>query len=107
MATRNGCLGVGIGQCVKRRKKENVEEGAGIRRAMGWKRKAVMSYFRLRGGVDGGGATPDHIVFQCREVRSRLKDERGRGEWVRENDSRWDSWDSLSSKKWVRMEDTG
>ena len=32
-----------------------------------------------------------------------------RGEWVRvrENEMRWDCWDALALKKWVRMEDTG
>lgn len=40
--------------------------------------------------------TPDHIVFQCRKIR-----------WVRENDLGWDSWDALSSRKWVRMVDSG
>ena len=52
--------------------------------------------------------TPEHIVFRCRKVR-RVKDERGRGrwEWVKEEGMRWDSWDALASKKWVRMEDSG
>ena len=52
--------------------------------------------------------TPDHIVFRCRKVR-RVKDERGRGrrEWAKEAGMRWDSWDALASKKWVRMEESG
>ena len=40
------------------------------------------------------------------EIR-RVKDERGRREWARENGMRWDSWDVLASKNWVRMEDSG
>ena len=38
-----------------------------------------------------------------------MKDERrrGRGEWASENGMRWDSWDAVASKKWVRMEETG
>ena len=47
--------------------------------------------------------TPDHIMLRCRRVR-RVEDKRG-GEWVRENGLRWDSWDALTSRKWVRMED--
>ena len=31
----------------------------------------------------------------------------GKGDWARENGMRWDSWDALASKKWVRMEDSG
>ena len=50
--------------------------------------------------------TPDHIVFRCRKVR-RVKNEKGRREWARENAMRWDSWDALASKKWVRMEESG
>ena len=50
--------------------------------------------------------TLDHIVFRCRKVR-RVKDERGRRAWARENGMRWDSWEALASKKWVRMEDSG
>ena len=43
-------------------------------------------------------------MFRCRKV-IRVKDERGRREWARENGMRWDSWDALASKKWVRMEE--
>ena len=51
---------------------------------------------------------PDHIVFRCRKVR-RVKNIEGRGRraWAREAGMRWDSWDALASKKWVRMEDSG
>ena len=45
-------------------------------------------------------------MFRCGKVR-RVRDEKGRREWVRENGMRWDSWDALVSKKWVRMEDSG
>ena len=47
--------------------------------------------------------TPEHIVFRCGDIR--VKYERGRREWARENGMRWDSWDALASKKWVRMEE--
>ena len=50
--------------------------------------------------------TPDHIVFRCRKVR-RVRDQRRRREWASGNGMRWDSWDALASKKWVRMEDSG
>ena len=50
--------------------------------------------------------TPDHVMFRCRKVR-RVKDEKGRRDWARENGMRWDSWDALASNKWVRMEDSG
>ena len=50
--------------------------------------------------------TPEHIVFRCRKVR-RVKGEKGRRDWARENGMRWDSWDALASKKWMRMEDSG
>ena len=36
-----------------------------------------------------------------------MRDERGRRDWARENGMRWDSWDALASKKWVRMEKSG
>ena len=72
-----------------------MEEGGGIKRAMGWRRKAVTNYCRLRGGKGIGRwwndkigrvecaecpkcgekeQTPDHIVFLYRKVR-RVKDE--------------------------------
>ena len=94
---------------------------------MCWKRKAVTNYCRLRGGKGIGRwwgcrvghvddaryprcgeeeETPGHIVFRCRKVR-RVRDERRRREWVRENGLRWDSWDALASRKWVRMKDSG
>ena len=104
-----------------------MEEGGGIKRPMGWPRKAVTNYCRLQGGkgigrwwdkkvgrVEYAGCprcgeeeqTPDHIVFRCRKVR-RVRDERGRREWVAEAGMRWDSWDALASKKLVRMEESG
>ena len=51
-----------------------------------------------------GEETPDHIVFWCRKVK-RLEDKNGRREWVRENGLRWDGWDALASKLWLRRED--
>ena len=125
--------GGGIRQWAKQRKRRYLEgegnEDAVIGRAMGWRQKAVTNYCRLRGGkgigrwwdkkigrVGEAGCprweeeeeTPDHIVFWCRKVR-RVKDERGRGrrEWAKEAGMRWDSWDVLASKKWVRMEESG
>ena len=82
-----------------------MEEGedAVIGRAMGWRRKAVTNYRRLRGGKgigrwwgeklgrgeDAGWTrcgeqeeTPEHIVFRCENIR-RVKDEKGRREWAR------------------------
>ena len=54
MTTRNGCPGLvsGSGQ------RESVEEGEEgiIKRTMGWKRKVVTNYCRLRGGKVIGGA---------------------------------------------------
>ena len=97
----------------------------GIKRAMGSRRKAATNYCRLQGGkgigrwwndkigrVEGaecpkcgeGEQTPDHIVFRCGKV-IRVKDERRRRDWARENGMRWDSWDALASKKWVRMDE--
>ena len=85
-------------------------EKAVLGRAMGWRREAVTSYCRLRGGkvigrwwnkkigwVDDAECprcgkeeeTPDHIVFRCRKVR-RVKDERGRREWAKEVGMWWD-----------------
>ena len=49
---------------------------------------------------------PDHIVFQCRKVR-RVRDERGRRDWAGEAGMRWDTWDALALKKWVRMQESG
>ena len=48
--------GGGIRQWAKRRKKESMEGGeeAVIGRAMGWRREAVTSYCRLRGGKGNG-----------------------------------------------------
>ena len=48
--------------------------------------------------------TADHVVFWCRKIMM-VKDEKGSREWVREEGMRWDSWDALASRKWVRMED--
>ena len=45
-------------------------------------------------------------MLRCRKV-GRVKNEKGSREWARENGMRWDSWDALVSKKWVRMEDSG
>ena len=44
-------------------------------------------------------------MFRCIKI-NRIKDAEGRGrrEWVRMNGLRWDRWDALASKKWVRME---
>ena len=81
--------GGGIRQWTKDRnlKREYVEEETGIKRAMGWRRKAVTNHCRLRGGKGIGKwwesrigrtgdtacprckeeeETPDHIVFRCR-----------------------------------------
>ena len=54
----------------------------------------------------GEDQTPDHIVFWYRKVR-RVRDKRGRREWAKEAGMRWDSWNALASKKWVRMEESG
>ena len=108
----------------KAEEERNIEEEAGIRRVMGWQRKAVANYCRLLGGKDIGkrwknriGRTDDAVCPRCREEESldhivvrcmgitRLKDIRGRREWVEKNDLRWDSWEELASKRWVRMED--
>ena len=69
---------------------------------MGWRRKAVTNYCRLRGGkgierwwekkigrteddlcpkCGEEEQTPDHVVWKVR----RVKDERGRREWASEN----------------------
>ena len=128
--------GGGIRQWAKQRKRRYLEkDGLGgdgravIGRAMKWKREAVTNYCRLRGGkgigrwwsdkigrVEGAECAkcgekeqiPDHIVFQCVKVR-RVRDKSGRGrmEWASEFGMRWDSWDALASKNWVRMEDSG
>ena len=45
-------------------------------------------------------------MFPCRKIR-RVKDKKGRREWAREVGVRWESWDVLASKKWMRLEDTG
>ena len=120
--------GGGIRQWAKQRKRSYREgEEVVIGRAMGWRRHAVTNYCQLRGGkgigrwwdgktgrVQDAGCprcgeeeeTPEHIVFRCGKVR-RVKDEKGRREWSKENGMRWDSFDVLASKKWVRMEDSG
>ena len=95
----------------KEQEEENVEEKEDretiTKRPMGSKRKAVTSYCQLRGGKGIGKwwenkigrtldavyvprcreeeETPDHIVFQCVGIK-RLKDIRGRREWVEENE---------------------
>ena len=116
--------GASMRQWTKRRKKENVEEAGGIRRVMGWRRKAVTNYCRLRGGKGigrwwnenrtGGGCRMSKMWrrggnarayrVRCGNIR-RVKDGRGRREWARKEGMRWDSWDALASKKWVRMEE--
>ena len=53
--------GGGIRQWEKRRKREYVDEGEGIKRAMGWRRKAVTNYCRLRGGKGIGRWWNDKI----------------------------------------------
>ena len=121
--------GGGMRQWTKQRKREYLEESedAVIGRALGWRRKAVTNYCRLRGGKGIGRRwekkikrteddrcpkceeeeqTLDHVEFRCRKVR-RVKDEKGRREWASENGMRWDSWDTLASKKWVRMQESG
>ena len=91
-------LGGGIWQWTKQRKMEYVEgeEEGIITRAMGWKRKAVTNYCRLRGAkgtrkwwenkIGESAVCPrrreeeeslEHVVFRCMGVR-RLKDTRGR-----------------------------
>ena len=37
----------------------------------------------------------------------RVRDEKGRREWARDNEMRWDSGEALASRYWVRMEDGG
>ena len=48
----------------------------------------------------------EHIVFCCMQIR-RVKDIKGRREWVRETGMRWDRWEGMASGEWVRLEDTG
>ena len=55
------CMSGGIWKWAKWRKKENVEEGGGIKRAMGWRRKAVTNYCRVRGGKGIGRWWEDKI----------------------------------------------
>ena len=98
-------MGGGIRQWAKQRKRDYLEEceDAVSGRAMGWRRKAVTNYCRLRGRRGLGRwwekkigrteeevcpicgeeeQTTDHIVFPCGKVR-RVKDERGRRDWAR------------------------
>ena len=121
---RSGCPGGSIRQWARQRKKECVEEGEEgvIGREMGWRRKAITNYCRLREGKGIGkwwenrigrienaacprcgeeDNTPYHIVFRCMKIK-RIKDEKGKGrrEWG-------EIWDALASRKWVGMEDTG
>ena len=117
-------------QWAKRRKKEYLEgtqDGVVIERAMDWSRKAATNYCRLWGGKGLGNwwenkvgrgvdatcprcgleeDTPDHIVFRCRKVE-RVKDKEGRKELVREVGVRWDSWEALALKRWLRMACSG
>ena len=107
--------GGGIRQWAKQRKRENVGKEGAIKRAMGWRRKAVINYCQLLGGKGIGRwwnkkigrvedaecprsgeeeETPEHIVFRCGNIR-RVKDERGRREWAIKEGMRWDSWDAL------------
>ena len=100
-----------------------------VEQAMGWGRKAATNYCRLCGGKGLGNwwenkvgrwvdatcprcgveeDTPDHIVFRCSKIeRGKDKEGKGRREWVREVGVRWDSWEALASKKWLRMEGSG
>ena len=91
--------GGGIRQWTKDRKRDYVEGEAGIKRAMGWRRKAVTHYCRLKGKGIGKWwenriertedaaclrcgeeeETSYHIVFWCRKIR-RVKDGRRRRE---------------------------
>ena len=97
--------GGGIRQWAKRRKQENVGRGGkGIGRW--WEKKIGRTEEEVCPKCGEEEQTPDHIVFRCGKVR-RVRDERGRREWARENGMRWDSWDALASKKWVRMEESG
>ena len=91
---------------------------------MGWKTKVVTSYCRLQGGKGIGKwweekigqaeearrprcgeeeETPEHVVFWYMGIK-RVKEIRKRREWF---SLRWDRWEALASKRWVRMEDTG
>ena len=87
--------GGGIRQWTKQRKREYLEEGedAVIGRAMGWRRKAVTNYRRLRGGKGIGswwekkiGRTDDETCPKCGE---EVKGERGRREWAEKEGMRW------------------
>ena len=96
MTTIGGCRGGGVSDSGQSRERSYLEgEEAVIGRAMGWRRKAVTNYCRLRGGKGIGRwwddkigrvedsecpkcgeeeQTPDHIVGKVRRVR----DEKGR-----------------------------
>ena len=55
----------------------------------------------------GGRADTGSHSEKVRRVKVRtVKDKRGKRDWTRENGMRWDSWDALASKKWVRIEDS-
>ena len=79
-----------------------MEDGGGIKRAMGWQRKTVTNYCRLRGGKGigrwwnkkigrvedaecprcGEEETPEHFVFRCGErgvEKVELENESGVG----------------------------
>ena len=98
--------GGGIRQWAKQRKRSYLErEEAVIGRAMGWRRKAVTNYCRLRGGKGIGRGwdekigrvedarcgeeeeTPEHIAFRCENIR-RVRNEKGRREWARKEGMR-------------------
>ena len=76
MTTTGGCRG-GIRQWAMQRKRSNLEgEEAVIGRAMGWWRKAVANYCRLRGGK-GIGRWWDNKIgrvegAECPGRKSRL-----------------------------------
>ena len=85
MTTRIGCLAGGIRQWAKRRKKEAVEGEGGYRKSDRRKRRHQIT---------------SHQITSCSgaEKLKRIKDAegRGRGEWIRENGMKWESWDRAS-----------
>ena len=44
---------------------------------------------------------------EYRAASEGVKDIRGRREWFGGSNRSWDSWETLASKRWARMEDTG
>ena len=110
MTTIGGCRGGGVSDSGQSSGRGVIwrERRAVIGRAMGWRRKAVTNYCRLRGGkgigrwwdekikrVEEAGCPrcgegeemPEHIVFRCGNIR-RVKDEKGRREWARKEGMR-------------------